>query len=363
MRYKLITLLLAVAVIAGLVLIGCAPEAAPPPEEEPEEEEEAPPAAPEQEVFDWRLVSMWSEAQLAFQANRTFCDRLREMSSGRLDIEPFSSGALMPYTEYFDALRGGVVEIGEVSSGYFSGKDSALLAAGQTALLINNNLKMLAWHWEGGGLELISELYDKWDLHYIGTLPHGYAGESIVSRVPVRTFEDVKGLKMRMPEQMAPVWAALGADVLTIPGGEVYTALSTGLVDAADWSTPAMNFRLGFAEVCPYYSKPGDYYAGASHLSIGKKAWDSLPDDLKVMLEVAGRSLAEDHWAATAYDDLMAAENLKEAGCEMVVFEPELAAKIRELLIQETVKLCVESDHAMKIIDSVVDFIEKTKQY
>lgn len=186
-----------------------------------------------------------------------------------------------------------------------------------------------------------------------------FAGESIVSKKPIRTFEDVEGFKMRAPETLAPVWDTLGADVLTIPGAEVYTALSTGLIEGSDWGSPAMNFRMGYAEIAPYYSKPGQYYMGGmGELVANMDNWNELPDDLKRLLETAGQKLAMDMWTSTAYDDLISVGKLAEAGAEMVPFEPELEARVKELIAAEDEKLAEQSPLAREIMDSLQSFLE-----
>jgi len=304
---------------------------------------------------------MWSEAELCFKANQHFCDRVREMSDGRLDIEAFSSGALMPYPEYFDAVRSGVVELCQAGGGYWSGKDPALMAIDNASVFIGDYPKMLTWMWEGGGIDLARKAYANWDLQYISNHMYTFAGESIISKVPVRTLDDIKGLKIRAPESLAPVWDALGADVLTIPGAEVYTALSTGLIEASDWGSPSMNYNMGYAEICPYYSKPGDYYMGGTgELTCNFENWNSLPDDLKAILEVAARDQAMKMWTLTSYDDLTCLSKLKEAGAEMVAWDPEVTKMIQGLIISENVKRSEKSDLAMEIIQHIEDYIAVT---
>lgn len=307
---------------------------------------------------------MWSEAELTFDANVKFTDNVRAMSGGRLDIEAFSSGALMPYTEYFDAVRGGVAELSQTGGTYWSGKDPGLAAVDLASIFIGDYPKMLLWMWEAGGIELAREAYAKWDLYYICHHMYTWAGESIVSKVPIRTFDDVKGLKIRAPETLAPVWDELGADVLTIPGAEVYTALSTGLIEASDWSSPAANMRLGYAEICPYYSKPGDYYMGGTgDLFCTLETWNSLPDDLKAILEQAGRIQALDMWTMTSWDDVNAVGTLAEAGAEMIPWEPALAEKMQELIREVNKDLVYESEGGKKIYDHIANYIELTKGF
>lgn len=302
---------------------------------------------------------MWSEAELAFKANVEFTDNVRRASNGRIDIEAFSSGALMPYTEYFDAVRGKVVELSQAGGSYWAGKDSALAMIDHASIVIGDYPRTLAWMFQAGGLELAREMYAKWDLYYIGGHMYTYAGESIVSKVPIRTADDIKGLKIRAPETLAAVWDAFGANVLTIPGAEVYTALSTGLIEASDWGSPAMNYRMGYAEIAPYYSKPGDYYMGGmGDLIINMDTWNELPDDLKGIVETAARQMAIDMWTKTAYDDLTAIPLLTAAGAEMVAWDSDLVSRMKDLIAAEDEKLADQSEGGKKVMAHLNQFLE-----
>jgi len=305
---------------------------------------------------------MWSEAELAYKANQMFAENVNNMSNGRIQIETFSSGALMPYTEYFDAVRSGVVELSQTGGTYWAGKDPGFSAVDAASIIIGDYPRTLAWCWSGGGLDLLREMYAQYDLYYICHHMYTYAGESIVSSVPIRTLDDVKGLKIRAPELLAPVWKALGADVLTLPGAEVYTALSTGLIEASDWSSPAANLRLGYAEICPYYSRPGDYYMGGwGDLIIKMETWNKLPDDLKAIMEAAGRVQAFDMWTLTSYDDLTSIAKLKEAGAEMVTWDPELTKKMKQLIADVQIETGRKSPIGAKIIDSLQAFMKQAE--
>ncbi len=302
---------------------------------------------------------MWSEAELAYKANVEFTDTVRAASNGRVDIEAFSSGALMPYTEYFDAVRGGVVELSQAGGTYWAGKDPALGMIDHASIVIGDYPRTLTWFFEAGGLELAREMYAKWDLYYIGNHMYTYAGESIVSKVPIRTADDIVGLKIRAPEILASVWDAFGANVLTIPGAEVYTALSTGLIEASDWGSPAMNFRMGYAEIAPYYSKPGDYYMGGmGDLIISMDTWNELPDDLKAIMETSARQMAIEMWTKTAYDDLTAIPALSAAGAEMIAWDADLVSRMKELIAAEDEKLADQSEDARKVMDHLNQFLE-----
>jgi len=303
------------------------------------------------------MVSMWSEAELNFGSNVRFADNLRQMSDGRIDIEVFSSGAIMPCSEYFDALTGGVVDMFHSAGMYYQGRNIALGVLTEAVRLIGDIPLTLAWDQYGGGLELSREVYAKWDLYYLGSNVYTLAGESIVSKKPVYTFEDIKGFKVRASEAVAKLWAKIGASPVVIPGAEVYTALATGLVEAADWSSPAANYRLGYHEVAPYYSKPGQYLQGGLECTVMRMdTWESLPDDLKVMLEVAVREMLVDMWTVTANDDILGIEKLMAEGGIQFEWEPAVTKALREGFREVWTEDSKKSAMGVKCYNSIMDY-------
>jgi len=260
----------------------------------------------------------------------------------------------MPRTEHFDAVKNGVIEMAQGCGNVQAGKDPFFVLFANCTEICGDWPRTLAWLQYGGGMKLIREVYAKWDLQMISSGTYSFAGEAIVSKVPFHTLDDIKGVKVRAPERMAAVWAGVGADVLTIPGTEVYVALSTGLIDAADWMSPADNYRMGFSEVTSYYSRPGDYCFGSVlDLITNMDNWNKLPDDLKEILETAGHQLGTDIWMWTSYDDLTALSRLKEAGTEMVVWDPELTKEIKRLMAVETEKKAKASADGTRLLEAL----------
>jgi TRAP-type mannitol/chloroaromatic compound transport system substrate-binding protein len=305
------------------------------------------------------MVSMWGEPELNYKVNQKFAERVKAMSNGRIQIETFSSGSIMPYTEYFDAIRSGVVDLVQAGGTYWAGKDPALAAVDLASIFIGDYPRMLTWMWGHGGINLAREAYAKWDLFYIGHHMYTYAGESIVAKKPIKTFDDIKGFKMRAPETMAPVWKEMGANVLTIPGAEVYTALNTGLIDGADWSSPAANFRLKFHEVAPYYSRPGDYYMGGTgEFTMRMDKWNALPDDLKALLEEEAKVQAFDMWIQTSYDDLTSVGKLTAAGAKMFTWDAEVTKKVKQLISDVNRDLALKSEGGKKIYNNIQDYLK-----
>ena len=111
-------------------------------------------------------------------------------------------------------------------------------------------------------------------------------------------MEDFKGVKFRSPQGMtAEILTKLGASIVVLPGGEVYSALDKGVVDAADWATVSMNQRMGFHEIAKFPTKLF-HSMPIQEFTVNMDAWKKLPDDLKALLSTAVREWTWDQIAA-----------------------------------------------------------------
>src|SRR5690606_36663565 len=134
----------------------------------------------------------------------------------------------------------------------------------------------LAWLSDGAGNELMAGMYGEHGVHVItcGMAPPGGAGWF---RQEIETLGDLKGSKMRFLGLGAKAMEKLGVATQLIAPGEIYQALQLGTLDAAEFSTPEMDLKLGFYQVAKYYYLPGWHQqATAIDLLVNKKKWDAL---------------------------------------------------------------------------------------
>ncbi len=365
MKSRLAILLVVVITITALLVAGCAPKAepAPAPTTAPTTAPTAAPTAapaptpaPEQEVFKWRAQTLWDAGENVYKDFADWCARVGEVSGGRLTIEPFPAGAIVSYNEAFEAVRSGMFEI-DGSSGYAAGKDPAFQVATTPAMLYENYVQRMIWYDRAGGRELIEELYRKWGCHCLGI--HSWGDESLIFTKEVSEIEDFKGLKMRAPEDQAAVFAALGADVRTIPGPDVYLALSTGVIDAADWGSVSMNKSKGFFEVANYYSYPGYHSSGFSTFYINGDVYDALPQDLQSILDSTAVEYGLNQEMTATYGDRIAVAELKKMGVYGISGSPELVKRIRELHLEGFIKAAEGNDIGTRLLDSHLNFLKE----
>lgn len=244
-----------------------------------------------QNVRNWRMVTTWPKNLPGLGTGaQYFADQVTRCSGGRLNVQLFASGEIVPAFESIDAVGSGTVELGHGAPYYWKGKAPAAqfvsnIPFGLTAQEYN------AWYYYGGGDKLCDEVYRE----QLGCkfLPCGNTGIQFPgwSRKEVNTLEDFKGLKMRMPGLGGEIMQRVGATVVNLPGSEVSSALASGAVDWVEWNNPYGEASLGLWRYAKYYYGPGWHEPGTVlELFINNQQWDDLEDDLKGIVEQCANS-------------------------------------------------------------------------
>lgn len=251
-------------------------------------------------VYRWKMATTWPANFPVFQEGPTrFAENVRVMSNGRLDIQVFAGGELVPPLQVFEAVSLGGVEMGHGASYYWAGK----IPAAQFFSTVPFGMEQkgaAAWLYHGGGLELWNELYEPFNLM---ALPMGNSGAQMGGwfNKKIETIDDLKGLRMRMPGLGGKVLNLVGGNPVLMSGGELYTALERGTIDATEWVGPLHDLRLGLNRAASYYYYPGWHEPGTElELLINKSSWEQLPADLQQVVRQA--AMAAGAWMYSAME-------------------------------------------------------------
>jgi len=148
-----------------------------------------------------------------------------------------------------------------------------------------------AWWYDYGGRDLIQEFYDNLGMNIMVLGPFDDpCGSPMWLTKKIDSLEDMNGLKVRATGGYAQILkkADIGIEIVSLPGGEIYTGLETGVIDGAEFASPMDDLSMGFPEVCPYFLIPAWHEpVKPTFLIVNKDAWAELPDDLKYIVEVA----------------------------------------------------------------------------
>ena len=282
-----------------------------------------------QQVTTWRAQTLWSAAELTQKCFEDFCERVKQASNGRLVIQPFAAGSVTGVFESLDAVTAGVLQAQASWPGYWTGKDAGLAVISDFVFGYQHPWQAEAWFYHRGGLQMLRQAYAKYNVYPVGLSWWGV--ESIVSKKPIARMEDFKGVKFRSPQGMtAEILTKLGASIVVLPGGEVYSALDKGVVDAADWASVSMNQRMGFHDIAKFPTKLF-HSMPIQEFTVNMDAWKRLPDDLKALLHTAVREWTWDQTQRIAVDDLRVTRELAAKGVKTSQWPEAEMVKIRAL--------------------------------
>ena len=315
-------------------------------------------------TYNWRLVTSWPKNYPGLgMAPERIADLVEEMSDGQMKITVYGAGEQVPAFGVFDAVSSGSHQMGH-SGGYFwKGKVPAAqfftsVPFGLTADEIN------AWVYKGGGLELWREVYEPFNIYPI---PAGNTGTQMFGwfNKEINSLDDIKGLKMRIPGIGGEVLKEAGGIPVTLPGGELFTALQTGVIDATEWVGPYNDLTFGFHQAAKYYYYPGWHEPGPMlELIINIDAWNSLPKHLQVIIETAAKAVNQemlDEYLAMNNQALI--ELVEVHGVELRKLPDDVIEEFKEISNKILEDLAKEDETIAKVYDSYTDFKNNVSAY
>ena len=239
-------------------------------------------------TIKWQMATSWPlSLETIFGGAQVLAERVKVLTNGKFIIEPRAAGEIAPGLEVLNVVSQGAVQAGHTAAYYYIGKSPAL-AFGTSVPFGLNAQQQNAWLYEGGGLTKLREIYaSKFN---VIQFPAGNTCTQMGGwfRNEVKTLNDLKGLKMRIPGLGGQVMAKLGVTVQTLPGGEIFQALQTGAIDAAEWVGPYDDEKLGLNKVAKFYYYPGWWEPGPTlEVQVNLDEWKKLPPQYQAALETA----------------------------------------------------------------------------
>lgn len=306
------------------------------------------------------MQATYTAGSVDYEALQRGIAQLKIMTDGRIDITLHPGGELVGYFDMLTALGEGVIDVAESYSAFFGGLDPGFsaLASGFGVFAIAEPEDTITWMEYYGGRELYTKAYADYNVQFVGTLVG--APEAIMSTKALRTIDDFKGLKIRTPGGLTTaLFTSLGSAPVSMGGGEIYTALDTGLVDAAEWLTVRSDWDLGLHEVTDYVLFPSFHQPPTiSDISVNMDEWNKLPDDLKAIF-MAFVDQTEKYYL---YSGLAAShQSLNDMiayGLEHIVLPPAEMSKAQALARQAAEEWRTKSPMAEEVISSQIAFAE-----
>ncbi|TDE37883.1 TRAP transporter substrate-binding protein DctP [Antarcticimicrobium sediminis] len=273
------------------------------------------------ETTTWKIQTSWPGGA-GLQIFKDWCGTIAEKTNGELAFNPFGANDVVGDFQLFDAVKNGVLDAVNPFTIYAQGIIPAATFLTSYPLGMRNPHEWDVFYYGLGGLEIAREMYAKQGMHFVGPVHHG--PNIIHSKVPIRSIDDFRGRKMRMPGGMvAEVFTEIGAETTVLPGSEIFPALEKGTIDVADYVGPAVNYSLGFSQVTKYISMgpPGfmSLYQPVDlmDITVGIDAWNKLSPAMRQFVEMETHVYSDMHHAAIQKADQEAWAKFEADGTEV----------------------------------------------
>lgn len=262
-----------------------------------------------------RAVSVFSKDSFFDRKFEEFVKKVNEEGKGLVKINLIGGPESMPPFEVGNAVRAGVIDLSNTTGVFHANLVPEALALSFSSTPMEEVRT-------NGGFELMNQIHrEKANMVWLGRINDGLKYHIYTTKQPESgSFE---GMKLRSVPVYQTFFQSLGALPLTVPPGEVYTALERGMVDGYGWPSVGI-FDLGWQEKTKYRIDPGFYNVEVS-LFMNQNSWDKkLNDEQRAFLEDQVRQLE----ARYDEDDALAEKELQmllDEGIEIITLEPEQA--------------------------------------
>lgn len=305
---------------------------------------------------NWRMATPWSGGPWLERDAQMFADRVNELSDGEIAIEVYPGGTLGSALKVTNTVKSGVAEVSHNYINYDYGTDpTTALLAGHSSGLTPEEFMM--WMYEGGGVELYEEY--RRDVFDVVAFPCAILGTEIFlhSNKRVETLEDFQGLRLRTSGAWSELASRLGASTVVMAGGDIYSALERGVIDAAEWGSPEMNQPTGFQEVAQYVIIPGVHQSGGFlECQVNEDTWSELSEDEQDMLRLAGKLSVFETWLASSFADLDAYQALLDGPNEIVHLDQAFIDTIYEETVKWEDEYAADNEWFARVVESQRSF-------
>jgi TRAP-type mannitol/chloroaromatic compound transport system substrate-binding protein len=281
----------------------------------------------------WRMQTHWPTGVGYYKdVYVNFCDRVRAATDGELDITPLPPGAIVPTGSVFEALGRGLFECSLIWPAYWIGQVPVAGHINGQLFSWESVAEMYAYFYDMGAVEIFREAYGEHKVHFVAPVP--MTGLALYSRKPIRTLADFKGFKVRSTGIAAQVFEKAGATPVFFPGEEVYQALQTGVCDGAHWGTVSTAWDMKFQEVTNYIVMPYLAEVNNGEIIVNQGKWNSLPDDMKIVVEACAHQAGIDFLRWSGYNDIRYINQFqKDKMGELSYMDQDTVAQLRKFSI------------------------------
>jgi TRAP-type mannitol/chloroaromatic compound transport system substrate-binding protein len=290
-----------------------------------------------------------------------FAQRVKDVSGGSLEIKLYPKNVLVPALAVFDAASSGQIDAFHSGPYYWKGKNSAFslysgIPFGFTAEEINS------WMLYGGGLDLWRAQYEKYNLYpFLGGNTNIQMGGWF--RKPIESLADMQGLKMRIPGLGGEVFAKMGVNPILLPAGEIYTSLERGVIDATEWVGPALDIKMGFYKVAPYYYSGWHEPGSILELTFNKHSFSKLAFEHQSIIEVCSSEMNANMTYEFHAQNILALQKLNSLGVKLLKYPKDVTNAGKTALKEVITDLSAKNEDFKTVYTSIDKHLKLSKEW
>lgn len=320
-------------------------------------------SASEKQSYNWRLASVWGDGTFQFAGDKRFCDIVRGLSGGRLNITPYGAGQIVPTTGVFEAVMNGTVECGGDWPSYWTGYDTAFDLLGSQVLGFTN-IDYLVWIYGGGGIDIYNDMYGKFGMEYFPVAMSGMES-GIRSTKKITNLDDLKGMKIRFAGLIqGQLIQKFGVTPVSLTLDEAYEGLSKGVIDAMEFSAPINDENAKLQEVAKYWLAPGWHQTCSVYgVMINQDAFNQLDDELKYIIEKAAKAAGIELIAEYGWGDSRATNIMIEDGVEVTHLSDEDLQRLEDAKNEVMAELAAKNENYARIAKTQMEYFKNYEEY
>lgn len=317
-----------------------------------------------EKTYKLKLATTYeSNVPVLGEVPKKFKEMVETMSNGRIEVRIDYPSKHKAQFAILDLVKNAQYDIGYTAGYFYKGKDPKLMLF-TTVPFDMNALEQHAWYSHAGGKEFAQKVYGE---HNIVPFNGGNFGMQMGGwfKKEIKSIDDLKGLKVRIPGLGGEIMARLGVSINTIPTGELYMALEMNTIDAVEWVSPAVDINLGFEKIAKFYYTGWQEPASENEFYINKKLWEKLPKDLQSIVETATKAVAAYVLEAAYYENSLALQKILKEHPDVKIssFSPEIIAALKKATDEILDELSVKDPLFKEILESRRNFMKISRKW
>jgi TRAP-type mannitol/chloroaromatic compound transport system substrate-binding protein len=288
-------------------------------------------------------------------------ETVEKMAGGRVKLDLYPAGAIVPPFEVFDATSRGVLDVGMAPFGYILGKSLAGIPLSHGPVFGMDGFDYFGWYYDGGGVQLLEEFYrDVIKLNVVGfPIPTDYPQALGWFKKPIKNLKDLKGMKYRIYGIGAETYGRLGVSVVTLAGGEIVPAMERGVIDGAEWINCLEDKKLGLHQVAKHYYTPGMHEpVTGGQLMVNQAVWGKLSPDLQEIFKTASVYATMMRNFAFNRETAVACQELVQAGIQVIRTPDDILRSFLDTWEKIQEEYAVKDSFYRKVLESQKKYAE-----